>query len=322
MARRGARSSGTGVAQAAKGPPLIPSARSHLLAVLIGLTSLSACAEGEPIAAAAGGAAGAAGAGGAAGSGSGGIAGGTGGSGGTPDDAGDAAADAAPPGACQCDDPSCGACPSTKSVAAGGYGIDAVEVTNEAYAVWLLTQPNPKLQDGACSANASYVPTQGWPAADAKLPVTHVDFCDARAYCRWARRRLCGKIGGGANAYADFAEASKSQWYNACSAGGLRDFPYGASYVGGACNGADFGKGAPLSAGSATACEGGYPSLRDMSGNVWEWEDSCSAATGASNLCRIRGGSFSQSGPTLGCSADSSLARGDSGKSVGFRCCE
>lgn len=59
-----------------------------------------------------------------------------------------------------------------------------------------------------------------------------------------------------------------------------------------------------------------------MSGNVWEWEYSCSAATGASDPCRIRGGSFSQSGPTLGCSADSSLARGDSGKSVGFRCCE
>ncbi|MCC6898343.1 MAG: SUMF1/EgtB/PvdO family nonheme iron enzyme [Polyangiaceae bacterium] len=294
-----------------------------MLAALFGLTSLVACAEGEPIAAAVGGAAGsAAGSGGAAGGGTGGTGGGdTGGTGGAFDDAGDAG-DAAPTGACLCDDPSCGACPGTKSVAAGGYGIDAVEVTNEAYATWLLTQPKPKLQSGACAGNTSYVPSQGWPATDGKLPVTHVDFCDAQAYCRWARRRLCGKIGGGANAYADFAESSKSQWHHACTAGGLRDYPYGASYVGSTCNGADYGKGAPVAAGTAAACEGGYPSLRDMSGNVWEWEDSCDATTGASDLCRIRGGSFSQSGAALACGSDSSLARGDSGKSVGFRCCE
>ena len=29
--------------------------------------------------------------------------------------------------------------------------------------------------------------------------------------------------------------------------------------------------------------------LHDMSGNVWEWEDSCAASSGASDSCRWRG---------------------------------
>jgi formylglycine-generating enzyme required for sulfatase activity len=42
-----------------------------------------------------------------------------------------------------------------------------------------------------------------------------------------------------------------------------------------------------------------------MSGNVWEWEDSCDAASGDSDTCRVRGGSFSSSPELLKCSADS-----------------
>lgn len=255
------------------------------------------------------------------GSGGGDDSGGSGGS--TPSDAGDAGdADAGPLTACQCGDPSCGPCPVLKNVAAGGYGIDGQEVTNEDYATYLLWNPNPALQPASCAWNKDFTPTEGWPATVSKAPVTAVDFCDAQAYCRWARRRLCGKIGGGPNAHADFADATKSQWYNACSVGGTRAYPYGASYVGSACNGADYGKGAPIAVGEATACEGGYPSLRDMSGNAWEWEDSCEGNAGQSDLCRIRGGSYSQGQNALGCDADSALPRNTTGKSVGFRCCE
>ena len=217
-----------------------------------------------------------------------------------------------------------------KSPAGVHYCMDATEVTFAQYGEFLATKPDGAKVEGSCQYVIFDYDDPVHPnciqgldkVADA--PARCVSWCAAREYCKWAGKRLCGRIGGGpiSTKAGEDDDANLSQWYNACSAGGLRDFPYGASYVGGACNGADFGKGAPLSAGSATACEGGYPSLRDMSGNVWEWEDSCSAATGASDLCRIRGGSFSQSGPTLGCSADSSLARGDSGKSVGFRCCE
>ena len=260
---------------------------------------------------------GAAGTGGAAGSG--GSAGSTGGA--PPADASDAPADAQP-GACQCDDPGCGTCPTTKMVAAGGYGIEPTEVTNQAYAAWLATVPDPKLQVGACAWNTSYTPSQAWPATAPNAPVVYVDWCDAAAYCDWAKQRLCGKIGGGSSAYADFTNPTQSQWQNACSAGGSKTYPYGATYSSTACNGADSGKGAAIDVGSATGCEGGYPELYDMSGNVWEWEDSCSATTGESDLCRIRGGSYSQSSTALGCNADSSLGRNTAGKSVGFRCCE
>jgi sulfatase modifying factor 1 len=252
---------------------------------------------------------------------------GIGGSAGSASDAGsdgsDANVDAMPP-ACQCDDPGCGQCPAKTGVAAGGYTIDATEVTNAEYAAWLATQPAATSQTVDCAWNTTFVPEQGWPAAggDGQKPVVYVDQCDARAYCQWAKKRLCGRIGGGANAYGAFDDATQSQWYNACSVGGTKTYPYGAQYNGTACNGADSGSAASVAVGSTSSCEGGYPNLFDMSGNVWEWEDSCQGTAGAADLCRIRGGSFSQNASALGCAADSALARNTAGKSVGFRCCE
>lgn len=236
----------------------------------------------------------------------------------------DAPAEAGPPGACQCGDPGCGTCPTVQVIAAGGFGIDATEVTNDAYAAWLTTSPDVKKQPLECATNTSYFPSTAWPPAAGKGsdPVVYVDHCDARAYCKWAKKRLCGKISGGILPYGDFADATQSQWHKACSGGGTKTFPYGATYQGSACNGADYGAGAPIAVGKATGCEGGYPGLYDMSGNVWEWEDSCNATAGAQDLCRIRGGSHAQNGAALGCASDSALPRSTAGKSVGFRCCE
>ncbi len=234
------------------------------------------------------------------------------------------AVEAGASGACQCGSPACGSCPTTVMVAAGGYGIDATEVTNDAYAAYLATNPDPKKQPLECAENTSLLPASGWPPAVGKGsdPVVHVDHCDARAYCKWAKKRLCGKIAGGILPYADFSDAKQSQWHNACSGGGTKTFPYGAQYAGSSCNGADYGASAPIAVGSASACEGGYPGLFDMSGNVWEWEDACNGTAGAADLCRIRGGSHAQNATALGCAADSALPRSGAGKSVGFRCCE
>jgi hypothetical protein len=96
--------------------------------------------------------------------------------------------------------------------ASGRYCIDSTEVTNAHYAAFLAMSPTP---------------SSGWPAPvdQGRHPVTFVDWCDAFAFCRWAGKRLCGKIGDGANAPADLANAAKSQWFNACTAGGTKAYP-------------------------------------------------------------------------------------------------
>lgn len=71
-----------------------------------------------------------------------------------------------------------------------------------------------------------------------------------------------------------------------------------------------------------TTCEGGYPGLFDMSGNAWEWEDSCDAdgADPAKTSCSIRGGDFSEGPSTMGCASSVSQDRIGPGR-FGFRCC-
>lgn len=223
----------------------------------------------------------------------------------------------------------------------GAYCVDATEVTNADYAAFLAANgggTSPAGQDAWCDWNTTYVPTPSacpsgmncdWPAVGKdSYPVVSVDWCDAYAYCRWAQKHLCGKIGGGPNAVADHANATKSEWYNACSAGGTRAYPYGAAYDGAACNDANYllTTYTTLPVGSASACEGGVAGLFDMSGNVFEWEDSCPAQTGATDYCLLRGGAMDSIpgfNGDLACSNDSNAAgqRSITSIDVGFRCC-
>jgi len=204
------------------------------------------------------------------------------------------------------------------------YCVDATEVTSSAYIVFLATQPSLSNQPPECAGNTTYAPepfgADGGPVAPppGDLPVTFVDWCDARAYCAALGKRLCGRIGGGATPYYSLADAKLSQWYAACSAGGALPYPYGSSYKSGACNGYSMKVGAPIGVGLATACEGGYSGLFDMSGNVFEWEDACESAT-ASAQCRIRGGSFNDE--SLQCDAPAAVERMIHSGNIGFRCC-
>jgi formylglycine-generating enzyme required for sulfatase activity len=221
----------------------------------------------------------------------------------------------------------------------GFYCIDHAEVRNVDYKAFVDAQANTAGQSTACAFNASYQPDvagqcdQYDPTNKPDLPIACVDWCDAAAFCKWDGKHLCGKLGGGSNAPADFADPSKSAWYRACSHAGDDDFPYGNSYSGDKCVGLDNTAVHPLAT-PFTSCVGGYDGLYDMSGNVAEWEDSCSGSAGAADLCLDRGGSYLDTNvsvgaaPSLQCNSNvhgspkmATKARSTRSPEIGFRCC-
>lgn len=233
----------------------------------------------------------------------------------------------------------CPALPGPPLVPVGGFCIDRTEVTNAQYEQFLTAKgTDTSGQNAVCTANTSYRPTDFWPVPtdELALPVVYVDWCDAYAYCKWAGKRLCGKIGGGANAYADFADSTKSQWFNACSNGGRNAFPYGSTFRPEACNGFNGPHGCnsfgqplgdctltPVASNNQCQGAGNYAGVFDLSGNVLEWEDSCTTSPdGGAGTCRLRGGSIYARGETdMTCDTDSENPRFDTIFSVGFRCC-
>jgi formylglycine-generating enzyme len=210
-----------------------------------------------------------------------------------------------------------------------GYTIDATEVTWRQYKAWVDTHPSTTGQDPWCSWNTSFEPNSDWPSGlDSRHPVAAVNWCDAFAYCKAVGKRLCGKIGGGPLEHGDGANPSLSQWYNACSSGGVNAYPYGNDYQPTTCNSIDLNTDNTRNVGTLAGCVSsvpGYTGVYDLSGNVWEWEDSCLGTKGEQDRCQTRGGAYSydMAGANAACitkgiaDADRSWVNDD----VGFRCC-
>jgi formylglycine-generating enzyme required for sulfatase activity len=237
-------------------------------------------------------------------------------------DAGAASSSVGPGGGGATPDP-CGGTAGPVMVDLGDYCIDTTEVTNAQYKAFLDAGP-VVTQPTYCQWNTSFVPAANWyPFGKDAHPVAHVDWCDAYAYCEWAGKRLCGKVGGGANTTAE-TTANNNQWYSACSSAGVYKYPYGDTYQGTTCNGVNYGASGTIAVGAATGCHGlasPFSELFDMSGNVAEWTDACFAQSGATDSCQSRGASYSHNSTTLLCTATLNAQRKATAAFRGFRCC-
>jgi sulfatase modifying factor 1 len=212
----------------------------------------------------------------------------------------------------------------------GSYCVDRTEVTNAQYTQFLAAAASfdrNKLPS-VCAAHGPFIPlgadggvTFPYPAGLDDYPVGNVDWCDAFAFCSWAGKRLCGRIGGGSNPMSDAVNPAASQWFQACSLNRTEFYPYGNTYDGSTCNSHDRASTpGPLAVGSLAGCQGGYSGLFDMSGNVEELEDSCDDA----GACYSRGGSYFDtpaSGETRCDTLSQVVLFGHHSSDIGFRCC-
>jgi formylglycine-generating enzyme required for sulfatase activity len=220
---------------------------------------------------------------------------------------------------CPLDTPACeqGECvlrgPSMVHV--GSFYIDSTEVTVAQYREFLDYKGNDSSgQIDECSWNTAYW-EDGRVFNSDSWPINWVDWCDAAAFCDWAGKRLCGRIGGGSINDDDFYDPTESEWILAC--GG----PNGNSHVNGNwdCN-TNGSNGYLEPVGSFEGCEGWYEGLFDMEGNVFEWTDNCVGEDGATDVCRLAGGSYVDSGSYC-TRLLAEYSRDTTANPFGFRCC-
>ncbi|HMJ15810.1 MAG TPA: SUMF1/EgtB/PvdO family nonheme iron enzyme [Polyangiaceae bacterium] len=212
--------------------------------------------------------------------------------------------------------------------------MDRTEVTRADYDAFLEASSTPQGEETPCDENATFKPaalgadagetcagTGVLVSSESDHPIVCIDWCDARAYCRWAGKSLCR------DDYLS-ADITQNDWYAACANGARRTvYPYGSLYDGAICNGTENGNAGCANGNCTTLRADALPSCRndsgvlDLSGNVSEWTEACREATGETDECRVRGGSFQSDSAGLECGSARSYPRGTRSAAVGFRCC-
>jgi formylglycine-generating enzyme len=217
-----------------------------------------------------------------------------------------------------------GRCP-TKGGAMHDFGtfcIDSTEVTNAAYAVF--ADAGAPLDAGTVCAFKGSSATTAFDPGKPDHPMVFVDWCDARAFCEWAGKRLCGRTPAAAGSHAiatgELSNYVVSEWVAACTNRGNQLYQYGNVYDASACNVLEAGVNASEKVGERASCQGPDAGLFDLGGNVWEWLDSCDPGDGGpqTDPCHFIGGSFMNGYP---CGVFTGLARSIGTSDIGIRCC-
>jgi hypothetical protein len=213
------------------------------------------------------------------------------------------------------------------------YCIDSTEVTGGSYWDFVVAKRlgssgkyDMTGQPAGCEGNDTYVHWKAGTSCEGaapKEPANCVNWCDAYMYCKWAGKHLCGKIGGGTLPASAATDASQAEWYNACSAGGKVKFPYGDTFDPNACNTPDLqgNPGHVMPAGAMQNCRGPFApfdAVFDLSGNVWEWIDSCEGG----GCVDVGGGyGYMASPDDVSCLSRFPHPRLLAGPAGGLRCC-
>ena len=191
----------------------------------------------------------------------------------------------------------------------GDYCIDAYETTFRQYLDFLTDDGLDYLlthdyDPVACAANVGAIPTAGgdnpqWAGwwNEITLPdnadslddaVRFVDWCDAKAYCAYYGKRLCGLRGGGEAAENDAWDGSAfkldTEWGYACSTG-VDEYPMGSPLMSGAEACADV-SGCPEWVDQVGACGGAVP-CDLQTGPVTEQLEGSGVCNDGKGLCSV-----------------------------------
>jgi len=155
-----------------------------------------------------------------------------------------------------------------RQVELGPYAMDATPVTNAQYVAFLRETGYQPRDDRNFLKH--------WKGGDVPAgledhPVVYVDLADARAYARWAGKRL----------------PTEEQWQYAAQGDDGRAWPWGNEWQEGLCNSGRSGG----TTGVVAFARGRSPfGCYDMCGNAWEWTES-ERSDGRTRFCIIKGGS-------------------------------
>ncbi|MHC4153170.1 MAG: formylglycine-generating enzyme family protein, partial [Planctomycetota bacterium] len=150
------------------------------------------------------------------------------------------------------------------------YAMDLTPVTNKQYARFL--------KDSGYKPRHDENFLKHWengkiPAGKEDHPVVYVDLNDARAYAKWAGKRL----------------PTQEEWQHAAQGPKRLKYPWGNQMKKNLCNGGQMG---------GTTSVYAFPEGRspfgcyDMCGNTWEWTESERSNEWRTRFCYVRGGSF------------------------------